>query len=137
MLGGLIGGFVGAGLDIAVTGERVPEPGVAVAPFYWTIGWLGAIGGAVGSIAWLAIRMQPRSAEVGHDNGEPPRTTRGSSGRTMITVGAALVAAGALAVFGLQSVGIAIGAILAVVGMMVVLLGYGRIAAERDDGVEP
>jgi MFS family permease len=135
MLGGLVGGFVGAGLDIVFTGERIPEFGAAVAPFYWTTGILGAVAGAIGSIAWLAIRMQ-RSAEAGEDRGEPRRTTRGASGRTIIAVGVVVVAAGALAVIGLQFVGIVIGAVFAVIGMMVVLLGYGRIVGERGDRVE-
>ena len=135
-LGGLVGGLVGAGLDIAFTGDRTPELGVAVAPWYWTIGILGAFAGAIGSIAWLAVRMHPRSAERTDDLGEPPLTTSGS-GRTMITVGVALVATGALASMWLQFVGIPLGAILAVVGMIVVLLGYGRTAPKRGDGSEP
>lgn len=55
MIGGTIGAFAGVGLDLLLIGERAPEFGVAVSPFFWIGGWLGAIGGAAGSVMWLAI----------------------------------------------------------------------------------
>ncbi len=57
LTGGTIGGFVGAGLDLLFVGDKPPAFGVIVAPSFWTLGWLGAIAGMVGSVSWVASRM--------------------------------------------------------------------------------
>ncbi len=62
MVGGTLGGVVGVGLDMMFIGERMPEPGAAVSPFWWICGWLGAIGGMGSSVMWLAITMGRQSA---------------------------------------------------------------------------
>lgn len=61
-VGATLGGVIGVGLDLMFTGERMPGPGVAVSPFWWICGWLGAIGGMVGSVAWLAGKTDRQSA---------------------------------------------------------------------------
>lgn len=61
-IGGATGGFAGAGLDMIFIGERTPDPGAAVAPFMWTLGMLGATGGMVISVMWLAIKMNRKAA---------------------------------------------------------------------------
>lgn len=58
---------------------------------------------------------------------------RGYRGKTIVVVGAALLVAAIVAGAALGIVGVTLGLLLGAVGVAVVLLGAGRIRAERED----
>lgn len=62
-----------------------------------------------------------------------PHTTRGYSGRTILIAGVVLVTAAVLVVIVLQVLGFVLGAIVGVAGLMLIMLGFGRIRAENED----
>lgn len=59
-VGGTIGVFAGAGLDLLVLADQPSGPGATVVSLVWGTGMIGAILGMVGSVMWLGIRMGRR-----------------------------------------------------------------------------